>query len=154
MRTKVLLSDQALAIERLLGRIEGESDAERRVGLIVELVEELTAHLAVKKNVLYPMAGSAHPGALQRCVEGNAAVRRDLVHLVRASYHDEMCAARVTELRATLADHRRLDEHLLDMLEHMLSPHASRLLGEQVERFHSACMRARRGTSSARAAAS
>ncbi len=154
MKTRVLLSLQVWKIDEILASIQNEPDAAQRVVLIVQLVEELTAHLAVKKNVVYPKVCDAQASALVGSWLGNAAVRRDLVLLVRASYHDEACAHRTRELRVRLAAHARHDEELLESLEQTLTPPASQLLVEEAERFHTACMRARRDSTIPRAAAS
>ena len=144
MKTKSLLNLQVGRIEELLSAVEDEVLAARRIFKIVELVEHVTAHLAVKRNVVYPMVASPESSALVTSWEGSATVRRALVLLARASYHDELCRQRTRQLRAALVSHSAHDERLIDDLEGSLSVRQSEALGRDAERFHDACMAARR----------
>jgi hypothetical protein len=144
MKTKALLCLQAWKIEELLQAVESEPAAARRLFLIVELVEHVTAHLAVKKNVIYPMIADTCASALVESWQGSSAVRRALVLVARTTFDDALCHLRVRQLRAALAAHAAQDERLVDGLEEDLSPHESDMLGRDAERFHAACMKARR----------
>ncbi len=153
-KAKAIVTLQARKLDELLVAIEADADPARRVRRIVEVIEKLIAHLAVKKNILYPMIGDAHASVLVGSWMGTAAVHRGLLRLARASRHDELCTLRAKELRASLAEHSRQDERVLEALEDTLAPPEYDRLGRQAERFHDACLRARRDATLPRAAAS
>jgi hypothetical protein len=144
MMAMQLLSLQRWKIDLLLADLEREPDSGTRLLNIVEVVEELTAHLAVKKNVVYPAIDDAHASALVACWQGDLATRRGLLLLARATYHDELCAHRVRQLRRAIEAQATNDRVVLDAIEETLTTAAVQRVGREVERFHAACMHSRR----------
>jgi len=143
MKTTALLCLQYWQIDDLLAALLDERNGKLRVARVVELVEKIAAHLAVKKNVLYPAIDDTLASALVASWLDNTAALHALHALATAASDAAACAARARALRETLETSARLDESLAVALEASLPPAVSELLGSEAERFHAACMYAR-----------
>jgi hypothetical protein len=143
MKTTALLCLQHWQIDQLLEGLLDERDRARRIERIVELIERVIAHLAVKKNVLYPVVDDTSASALVESRHGCTAALRALHALAVAATDDRSWAARARALRETLDDLAQKDEGLAVALEASIAPAVAELLGGEAERYHAACMYAR-----------
>jgi hypothetical protein len=144
MKAMALLCLQQWRIDQLLATLDEEADHAHSVALVVEIVEHVMAHLAMKKNVVYLAVDDTQASALVASWQGNAAARRGLKLLVQAAAHPEVCRARARALRATLDAHAQHDEALVLALEATLSGDEADRLGGEAERYYAACIYAHR----------
>jgi hypothetical protein len=145
MRTSVLLRQQHETIDGMLAHLLGEHDSGRRLLLVVDVVEHVTAHLAVIKNVVHPAVDDCLSTALTKdSAHGSTAARRALLLVARACCDDELCATRVRELRAAMDAYAARTWRLVELLELVLPERAGETLCAEAERFFAACMGARK----------
>lgn len=145
MLTSMLLRRQHETIDALLVGLLAEPDSGRRLLLVVDVVEHVTAHLAVVKNIVHPAVDDVLSAALATSLQSSTAARRGLLLLARACCDDDLCARRVRHLRSTMSDHAVRTARLVELLELVLPVAAGEALCREASRFYDACMGARKG---------
>ena len=103
-----LLCRQHRRIEQLLRALR--SDDQRRNRLLLDLLGQLTSHLAVEANVLYPGASRVPGLPLTHAASAHGRVREALYELMSPGISSNAFVARVDRLSNVFAAHSVLDE--------------------------------------------
>jgi iron-sulfur cluster repair protein YtfE (RIC family) len=130
---------QHLRIEALLRALR--SDGYRRNRLLLELVGELTSHLAVESNLLYPTARRWLGLSLKEESALHRRTRELLAELTEAGLSGDGFAKKVDLLSAAFAAHTAREESvLLPALARGLDAAALDELGDDMEALFAALM--------------
>jgi len=135
MRATKLLCCQHAHLVVLVERLA--SHPERRIAGILDLVEELTAHVAIESYFFYSAVRERAELDLEEFHRRHAMLKSALTQLVHAEADDAAFAARVQYMRAALADHIAADESLLlPRAEARVPAHELEILGLRMESFY------------------
>src|SRR5689334_3757192 len=96
MTATALLLRQHRKIHDLIQKLR--SDGYRRMSLLLDVIEELSAHMAVEDNLLYPTAQRALGVSLKNERETSHRAKQTLQHLAMPGMAGDAFVAKVTEL--------------------------------------------------------
>jgi hypothetical protein len=148
MNATALLAIQHWNLDRQLAVLEDQDRAGRRSSLIA-LAEELVAHLAVEKNLFYPLAEELGERLLAEERDVHRCVLRALKDLLLAMNDDVEFTTRVRALRDTFDDHAAADERPMHAVLDQLTLRELSAVGSRMQDFYDECLRARRGAADA-----
>jgi hypothetical protein len=141
MTATSLLTGQHGHLLSLIDRLE-RSEAEGRLPLLLELIDELTAHLAIAAYFVYGVAHDATGISLERYHRGQATLKSALKQVLHAEADDETFRANLSFLKQVLAAHVSAEEHeLFPATERAVPPHALDAIGSRMAAFYSAMRR-------------
>jgi hypothetical protein len=136
-----LLTHQHGHILSLVEKLE-ESDRDARVALVLELDDELTAHLAIASYFVYGIARDAAGIELDPYRRSQATLRSALKQMLHAEVDDDAWAASVGFLKEVLAAHVRAEEgELFPATERAVQPSALDAIGTRMEAFYTSMRR-------------
>ncbi len=125
-----LLTSQHDQLDALLTKIAADGEEDVRRGLVYELAELLTGHLAIEQQVFYPaVAHQLSVDVLGELLTEHAEIKRALADLVWCDTVDDRFGASVTQLQRLLAGHAAWqdDQLFVPMSEAMTSSDLERL---------------------------
>jgi hypothetical protein len=134
MKATRLLRDQHQSLERLVGALLAEE--EPRLPLLLELVEQLMAHLAIEEHFFYDGLCDDLGIEVERFEEAHAKLRSVLMQIALAELDDDTLRTRMLELAALLRAHTRdYERDLLPLVESRTADVALEVLGARIETF-------------------
>jgi hypothetical protein len=134
MRATTLLYRQHRRIAQLSAVLEFENGM--RNPLLLELVEELTAHIALEHNLFYPAAQRALDISVDAHREAHDRAKRALASLASSGSDSAAFVAKIRELRTIVHKHASLDESkIFPAMERALDEDALTELGSEMEAF-------------------
>jgi hypothetical protein len=148
MNATALLAIQHWNLDRQLACLEGHVKSGRRA-FAIPVAEELIAHLAMEKNVFYPLAEEIGGRTLAEEREAHTAVFRCLKGALLVLDDEDMFEERLRALRDAFDDHATLDERAVHAVLAELSLRELSAVGARMQDFYDACLRARRGAADA-----
>ena len=118
---------------------ELRSDGHRRTTLLSRVIEELSAHIAIEENLLFPVAQRALGLTLKAERETNAQAKQALRCLATSKISGDAFLAKVDELTHIFEAHVALEEAtLMPALVRKLSTSALEELGDDMDRLSAA----------------
>ena len=125
-----LLTSQHDQIDALLANLASDEDEDVRRGLVYELAELLTGHLAIEQQVFYPaVAHQLSIDVLGELLAEHAEIKRVLADLVWCDTVDERFDASITQLRHLLAGHAAWQD------DQLFAPMSSAMTQSDLERL-------------------
>jgi hemerythrin-like domain-containing protein len=117
------------------------SDGYRRMTILLSVIEELSAHIAIEDNLLYPTAQRALGVSLKRERDAHQKTKETLACLATARISGDAFVAKVRELEGIFDQHVALEEGaLIPELARTLDAGTLEELGDDMERLSSALM--------------
>jgi hypothetical protein len=107
-----LLTHQHELLLAILDAIERDTDG-ARVALLLELIDELTAHITLAAYFVYGVAGDATGIPLDPYVRAHATLKSALREVLHAEPDEATFRASLAFLRRVLAAHARAEEGVL-----------------------------------------
>lgn len=143
MRATALLVRQHRKIEGLVQALDGDlpfEPGQRRV-VLLSLVDELIAHMAVEQRIFYPCAERAVDADLSRNRDTHRRARATLLRLANPHLDDVHFSEEVARLKAILEEHFTLEDNALFVaIEQVADSYALDRLGERMSAFHTAIL--------------
>ena len=137
MTATTLLCRQHRRIEQILRAVR--SDGHRRNRLLLELLAEMTSHLAVESSLLYPAARRAARIALVEEAALHRRIRETLCDLTTLRLSGEAFAQKADLLAKVFDAHARLDESAVyPALVRSMDLPGLEELGDDIERLSAA----------------
>jgi hemerythrin len=134
-----LLADHHAQLSALLESLAGDRAA--RVARLLELVDKLTAHLAVESHFFYDRVRDASGDSLERCDRHHATIRSALRNVVKAAAHDDDSFEREVEfLRTVLHRHILEEQALAPIAERAVPPRELAALGARMHDFYASAV--------------
>ena len=134
MKATTLLYRQHRRIAQLAAVLEFEKSM--RNPLLLELVEEVMAHVALEHNLFYPAAQRALDVSVDAHRKSHEQAKNALLVLASARTDLKAFVANVQDLRRIVQRHTQLDETtLFPRVERVLDDEALEDLGEEMETF-------------------
>ena len=141
MTATTLLVCQHQRLLTLLERLEG-SAREARVSLLLELIDELTAHLAIAAYFVYAAAHDATGISLDPYYRGQATLKSALKQVLHAEPDEDTFRANLSFLKDVLAAHVRAEEReLFPAAERAMPGDALDAIGTRMQAFYSSIRR-------------
>jgi hypothetical protein len=140
MKATAWLVDQHRQLERLLAALETQKLA--RLPLLLELVEQLTTHLAIEDHVFYWEVRDRVDLPLDPFQNHHASTKKALVRAVVAEVDDVAFAERLEDLRLQMAEHVRQEEGvLMPRVEAIMTPTELDALGKRMQAFYTTVLK-------------
>ncbi len=121
MNAILFLMQQHRQVKANLKRLQVSPD---KRGLLIEIANSLSAHMAIEQNIFYPAARRADEELVIESFEEHALAELALRRLLATDPKDEAFVARVTVLRTLLERH-------IEEEEESLFPKVERALGKE-----------------------
>lgn len=137
MTATALLLRQHRKIQQLIEQLR--TDGYRRATLLSNVIEELSAHMAIEDNLLYPTAQRAL-GVSLKCERETSHRAKQTLHCLTTSHiRGEAFLGKVVELEEIFRQHVALEEGtLMPALVRRLDASTLEELGDDMERLASA----------------
>jgi hypothetical protein len=118
-----------------------EHDEALRIPRLLELVEELMAHVAIEDHFFYWAVADALDIPLASYHDDHARVKNALLQLVLAESDSRSFARRLADLVKAMEAHVALvEQSLVPLVEERMSPEDLEALGERMLSFHAAAV--------------
>ncbi|MET0385599.1 MAG: hemerythrin domain-containing protein [Polyangiales bacterium] len=131
MEATALLTKQHRQVEKLFRKLEGRSASAE---LVIELANELAAHMTIEQELLYPLARTVDQDTVLESYEEHALAEMALKRLLATELDDEAFPARVTALKELIMHHvKEEEEELFPKLEKKLGDERLRAMGKQMK---------------------
>jgi len=132
MKATAFLLRQHRKIQGLLGALK--SDGYRRHRVLLEVMEQLSAHIAIETSLLYPAARRALGASMKREHDLHRRAKELLVELASANSSGDEFLERVDELGRVFDMHVALEEgELLPAVARTVDEDSLEELGEDLE---------------------
>lgn len=126
MEATTLLTKQHRKVEKLFRKLSGKNASEE---LVIELANELAAHMTIEQEVFYPAVRGVDSDLVLESYEEHSLAEVALKRLLATDLEDDAFHARVTALK-------ELIEHHVKEEEEELFPKVEKALGkEKLEQF-------------------
>ena len=131
MKATALLKKQHRKVEGLFEKLErGKGD---RAPVLVELANDLAAHMAIEQTVFYPAVRELDPEMLDESYQEHAMAELALKRLLATTTDDATFVAKVTALRELIEHHVEEEEdELFPEVEERMDGEELESLGEEM----------------------
>ncbi len=132
MKATRLLEQQHRKVEAIFDQLKGRGD--QAGALLVELANELAAHMAIEQNIFYPAVREVDPDLIAESFEEHAVAEIELKRLLRAGPDHETFPAKLATLQELIESHvEEEEEELFRSVEKTLGGDFLEQLGAKME---------------------
>ena len=110
-------------------------DRSARIARVTELVDNLTAHLAVEQHFFYDRIRDASGESLEPCERRHATIKSALRHVVKSGGDDDAFAREIDFLRTLVEKHIAEEQALAPIAERVVPPCELDALGVRMQDF-------------------
>lgn len=134
MKATGLLKKQHRKVEGLFTTLEKTRDHEEAGTVLLELANELAAHMAIEQILFYPTAQEASPDLIAESYQEHAIAEIALKRLLGTTVDDPTFVAKVVALKELISHHVDEEEkELFPRVDETMSPSRSEALAHEMQ---------------------